>query len=247
MASEKFPSFNFFPTDWIGGTAELTAEQKGCFIDLLAYSWEQTPPCTLPNDPSALARLAGMSGAKWRVIGGAILKKFEAIDGGRIRNPKLWEVYLSMCENRNRRKFAGQQGGNAKAMLKQSPSNRVASHSVEASKDASSITVDPHFEKFWQCYPKRAGSNPKRDALIAFRTRIREGATVEEIMAGLARYVAFSGAAENIGTQFIMQAKRFVGPSKPYAEEWAIPADSKKRPQKFDYSNPSTEFKGFTA
>jgi uncharacterized protein YdaU (DUF1376 family) len=140
---EKFPSFNWFPTDWIGGTAELSAEQKGVFADLLSYAWEQTPPCTLPDNEVVLAKLGGIPLARWRKIGQPILDKFEKTDDGRLRNRKLYSVYLNMCEMRQRRQKAGSTGGKAKAKGKQISSNATAMpkhpdpYPLDESKDSS--------------------------------------------------------------------------------------------------------------
>jgi len=35
----KDPAFLFYPNDWLGGTMGMTAEQKGCYIDLLVLQF----------------------------------------------------------------------------------------------------------------------------------------------------------------------------------------------------------------
>lgn len=269
---EKFPAFNFFPRDWITGTAGLSPEQKSAFIDLLSYAWEQTPPCTLPDDDVMLARLAGFTVQKWKKVGPAIRAKLEPIEGGRLRNPKLWSVYLDMCDHREKRRRAGERGNNkrwgspsdrnangnasrndsrktvAKGIAK--PSLPTPTPNDKDDANASSRMVDLAFARFWQAYPKRSGANPKRDALRAWNARIAEGVTPEEIMAGLERYVDFLKAKGDVGTEFVMQAKRFVGPACPFADAWDPPparSTNGAAPQKFDYSNATTQFKGFTA
>lgn len=107
---EKFPHFNFFPTDWIAGTAEMSAEQQGAFINLLAYAWEQDPPASLPENEATLARWAGLTVQRWRKIGEPIRKRLELGEDGRFRNPKQYRVYLEMCQFRERRSKAGQMG-----------------------------------------------------------------------------------------------------------------------------------------
>lgn len=123
--AEKFPYFNFFPTDWIAGTAELTPEQLGAFINLLAYAWEQDPPASLPDNEATLARLAGLTVQRWRKIGEPIRRRLEKGEDGRLRNPKQWRVYLNMCEHRERRSVAGK-AGNEKRWGSQSDPNAIA-------------------------------------------------------------------------------------------------------------------------
>ena len=55
----KSPAFQFYPQDFLVGTAMLSAEETGAYIRLLCYSWENDG---LPNDEQLLARLAGCSG-----------------------------------------------------------------------------------------------------------------------------------------------------------------------------------------
>lgn len=125
MAAEKFPAFYFFPRDWIAGTAGLSAEQKGVFIDLLSYAWEQTPPCTLPNDDVALARMAGMGAKKWKNLAPGIRAKFELIDG-RLRNPKQWSVYQDQVAQREKKRQAGTLGNQKRWGMNRSQSDRTA-------------------------------------------------------------------------------------------------------------------------
>lgn len=179
-------------------------------------------------------------------------EQFDLVDG-RLCNPKQVEVYVELVEHRNRRQSAGSRGGNAKAMLKQSPSKRPSNAltdskpaSASASASDANASSDMHFERFWGAYPKRAGGNPKRDAQTAFRQRIREGATVDEIMAGLARYVAFVTATKRVGTEYVMQAKRFVGPALCYTDDFPMPKQHGS-PQTFDYDNSTQDFKGFAS
>lgn len=66
------------------------------------------------------------------------------------------------------------------------------------------------------------GDNPKRKALHAWRARLREGATVEEITAGVERYAAFVRQAGKEHTEFVKQAATFFGPNNAFREPWVI-------------------------
>lgn len=39
MASRKSPAFSFYPDSWLGGTAVMTYQEKGVYIELLAIHW----------------------------------------------------------------------------------------------------------------------------------------------------------------------------------------------------------------
>lgn len=125
---ETFPSFNMFPRDWILGTVKLTAEQKGWFIDMLCYAWEQSPPCTLPNDEAFIAtRILGTTVQRWRRVGKPVRDKFDVIDGN-LRNAKQYHVYCEMVEHRMKRKNAGSAGGRARAARAKHGSSNASSN-----------------------------------------------------------------------------------------------------------------------
>lgn len=76
-------------------------------------------------------------------------------------------------------------------------------------------------EAFWPKYPKRQGSNPPDPAEAAYLKAIKNGATHEEIAAGLEGYSAQCRSTEILNTKFVAMAstwlnqgrwKEFVGP-----------------------------------
>jgi hypothetical protein len=80
-----------------------------------------------------------------------------------------------------------------------------------------------NFERLWLKRPRRAGNDPKRDALRAFNARIKEGEQVKAIEEGLKRYRLFCERTGKIQTEKVQQFKTFLGPSKNYLQDWALP------------------------
>ena len=78
------------------------------------------------------------------------------------------------------------------------------------------------FEQAWKAYPKREGSNSKADALKAWNARIRLGVKADDMLAGVQRYAEFCEAKGQVGTQYVLQASTFFGPSGKWAEEWRV-------------------------
>lgn len=95
------------------------------------------------------------------------------------------------------------------------PYNRI---SVSLSNDKETYG----FSAAWAIYPKREGSNPKRDAEKFWNARIKEGVTEQELLDGVKRYSAHCFATGITGTSYVMQAKRFFGNNREYENEWAI-------------------------
>lgn len=85
--------------------------------------------------------------------------------------------------------------------------------------------VEPDgFADIRKAYPKRAGSQRWQDALTAYRARLKEGVTPDEILAGVERYAAFVRADGKEGTPYVQQAATFIGKNRGYTEPWKPPA-----------------------
>lgn len=218
---EKFPTFNFFPRDWILGTAELTPEQQGAFIRLLAYAWEQTPPCTLPLEGGTLAMWVGVSPQKWRTISGPVLAKFEVVDG-RYVNGKLLAVYVDMCAHRARRRSAAERGNEIR-WGSQSDRNAIAKQSLPTptpkrknTSNTSPTATDLLFEAIWLEYPRKIG---KQAALKAWNKLILRG-DPKVVEAGILRYAAYV-KANATDQQYIKHLATLLN-SGDWQDDWSI-------------------------
>lgn len=89
-----------------------------------------------------------------------------------------------------------------------------------AGKPANAESYPPEFEETWALYPGRDGDNPKRRAYKAYRARLTEGHTPDEIRAGVERYAAWVRARGREGTETVKQAATFFGPDKPFLLTW---------------------------
>ena len=56
----KLPWFKFFPADWIKETRILSAEEKGIWIDLLAYMWESPTRGKIVSDWESIGKMIGV-------------------------------------------------------------------------------------------------------------------------------------------------------------------------------------------
>lgn len=85
----KDPAFLFYSKDWIEGTAEMTHEEKGVYIDLLAH---QHQGGSLPSDTKRLALVARLSHDEFlRIWEAGLFQKFIQKDN-RLVNRKLAEL-----------------------------------------------------------------------------------------------------------------------------------------------------------
>ncbi|QJE03076.1 hypothetical protein HH212_26335 [Massilia forsythiae] len=84
----------------------------------------------------------------------------------------------------------------------------------------------PAFDEVWQAYPTRPGDS-KRAAHKAWATRIKNGATADEMLAGTRAYAAYVEATR-VEPRFILQAATFFGPTERYACDWTVPEQQSK-------------------
>jgi hypothetical protein len=77
------------------------------------------------------------------------------------------------------------------------------------------------FAEVWAAYPKRPGAS-KADSLKAWKARIKAGAAVGDILAGVVRYAAFV-AFSGTEPQYIKQPATFFGPGKHHEADWTLP------------------------
>lgn len=102
----KAPAFQFYPHDFLVGTADLTAEEVGGYIRLLCYQWAKG---SLPNDDKKLMQLSGITDG---LSLGNVSVKFRLCDDGLKRNDRLEKVRLEQQEYRRKQSENGQKGGN---------------------------------------------------------------------------------------------------------------------------------------
>ena len=82
---------------------------------------------------------------------------------------------------------------------------------------------DLEFQALRALYPQRSGDQRWHDARQAINARLREGHTWEQILDGTRRYADWCKTTGKIGTETVKQAATFVGPGKPFLDDWTPP------------------------
>jgi len=251
----KSPAFQFYPNDFLGSgsVAAMTLEEIGAYVLLLCYEWNEGG---LPDDLDRLARYCHVQRRTFDKLWRVISENFE-FSGGKWTNIRLEAERSKQLAYREKMSENGRRGGRPKretsendesrrlADEKPQVSDRLAeskptqstpfsssdcSHVLDDSEHDGATDASPYphaFELTWNAYPKRLGGNPKRDALKAWRARIAEGEDSDVLHDGVLRYSAFLHATGKIGTEYVMQARTFFGPSRRYEESWTLPSEAK--------------------
>lgn len=119
---------------------------------------------------------------------------------------------------------------------------------IEPITHGASAPIDDGFEQAWKVYPKREGANPKNKAHSAWKARLREGVTPEQMLAGVMRYAEYCQKTDRIKTSYVMQAVRFFGTERAFENDWAASPVKNQKTQsrhhgldQIDYGSGSTD------
>lgn len=99
----KDPAFLFYPKDWITGTADMLPEEKGVYIDLLAYQHQFGK---LPSDINRLARMVSLPFDDFNKIWETIRPHFISLNGG-IVNLKLHKIIEERSVGAKKKRISG--------------------------------------------------------------------------------------------------------------------------------------------
>lgn len=97
---------------YLADTRRLSTLEHGAYLLLIADYWQTGEP--LPDDDKVLAKIAGLTKAKWLVIRVAIAALFKVADGV-WRHKRVDEELAAAKQRYEKRAAAGQRGGIAKS------------------------------------------------------------------------------------------------------------------------------------
>lgn len=134
------PYMPLYVADYLGDTRHLSTEQHGAYLLLLMAMWRAGG--RLPNERAKLARMAGLSPAKWAKMEAEILAFFTpgSDDIGHRRIEKELEKYQEISTIRSE---IGSRGAVAKSLKKQQAEEAKASRLLKQNTTNSNSVVVP--------------------------------------------------------------------------------------------------------
>lgn len=114
----KIPYFSLYPADIEAKTSHLNLEEDGVFNRLLRLLW-MTPGCSLPDDPTWLARRLRIDADTFDRVAAPIIDEFFKRANGRIFNQSLRDDFEKLSETYRKRSEAGKKGGRPQSIEKQ--------------------------------------------------------------------------------------------------------------------------------
>jgi uncharacterized protein YdaU (DUF1376 family) len=107
MMNAKSPAFQFYAENFLGGTADMSAEEVGMYIRLLCHQWHRGG---LPDDDKKLLLLSG--GKKSALV--EVKKKFFVDEDGLLKNRRLEATREEQKQYREAKSVAGKHGAEKK-------------------------------------------------------------------------------------------------------------------------------------
>jgi len=197
------PSMPMFWDAYIADTTHLTTEEHGAYLLLLGAMWRRNG--SVPDDDRDIARILGLTKAKWLRIRQR-LAAFLTCEDGNISQKNLQKIWKKTQEIIEKNRANGALGGRPLSIKIKDLEKANGSFSLnpndnpietipepypykkkerDIKKDISLVQFETEFhESFWPEYPRKKG---KAEALKAF-VKARSKHQLETIMAGLASY-----------------------------------------------------------
>lgn len=107
MASRR-PFMPLYIADYRMDTLDFSTEQHGAYFLLLMEAWHKGG--SLPKDEESLARIAGLTLKKWRVVGPRVMAKFVDL-GDRYEHKRINRELTKVQALSEKRSSAGRAGG----------------------------------------------------------------------------------------------------------------------------------------
>ena len=115
----KAPAFQFYAQDFLTGVMDLTMEERGLYITLLARQWAVFNEKGIPKK-----RLGLLVGYDWENMPEMVKDKFTD-NGDYFFNKRLQETFLNMKSFKEKQRVNGLKGGRPKLNPKETQSKAL--------------------------------------------------------------------------------------------------------------------------
>jgi uncharacterized protein YdaU (DUF1376 family) len=150
----KAPAFQFYAQDFLTGVMDLTMEERGLYITLLARQWAVFNANGIPKK-----RLGLLVGYEWENLPEMVKDKFTD-NGDYFFNKRLQETFLNMKSFKEKQRINGLKGGRPKTQTKpkrnpkQSSSLKIEDRSIKIEDRKKKIEVvlpydSENFQNAW--------------------------------------------------------------------------------------------------
>lgn len=184
----KSPAFQFYPKQWLGDDKVLAMDwdARAMHMHLMCIAWQQTPPCTLPDDDDMIRRWLG-NPKKWDSLKKQIFPAWKMKDGRWIQSGLLQQFEKQDSYRESRKNGANARWKkNAHASDMQCTNDALQSSTSVCIKTTEATPL-PRPEEFANAWNQRRGTLPKIETFTDGRrkkvlARMRSGVTLERFI-----------------------------------------------------------------
>ena len=252
MTSTKLPAYQWYPGDWRKDPAvqSLDYEARGIWRECLDFMHETSDRGWLVfEDGSAMrdddiARMLGIDEAKWKQTRSKLEARriCEIRHDGAVGNRRMAKDEAT----RRARAEAGRAGGTKSRPPSHAPEERSKMEANTEAKRGSSVSSSlttttttsqteakakqnaEAFETWWDTYPRREGSNPKKPAREKWTSAVKR-VSVDELQAGAERFRRYCDAEGTTGTRFVPMASSWLKQER-WEEEFKLSSNNGNQP-----------------
>lgn len=189
----------------------LTSEERGWLVDIWMLAAERDGQ--FPANPTLIQRLCAMNSAP------DLGKLAHFIEGMDVHCQST--VSPMDDPNKDIDKYKD------KDKEKEKPYMSGSANQTDEKKPPKTWQEDEKFVSLKLKFPKRSGSNSWPNAWKAYRKRLKDGHTFEEIAAGVDRYLKFCEATGKVDTETVMMMATFMGPGLHFQNDFRIPRSAR--------------------
>ncbi|MFH1557724.1 MAG: DUF1376 domain-containing protein [Pseudomonadota bacterium] len=163
----KLHSMPFFPADFFADTEHMSDDAAKAYLFLLGHAWLRG--AKLPNDDSALARMARLSPRKWAAVKAAIMPFWTVDEEGFLAQRRLTKEHEFVTRRANKNRENGSNGGRKTSHKKMNEINET--HQNVGSKNETQIKAPTPTPTNTNVFGADLGSNSEAKTMAA-RKRI---------------------------------------------------------------------------
>jgi uncharacterized protein YdaU (DUF1376 family) len=116
----ELPYFPLYVKDFVADSkvVVMTTEEIGCYILLLGYAWQNSPPACIPTDDTSLARITRLTSDRWAECKSKVLACFDSTTDSRYLSQKRLRDEFNKAARISKAKSQGGKNSSKKRKVK---------------------------------------------------------------------------------------------------------------------------------
>lgn len=120
------PAMPLFPDAYLADTMDLSLEEHGAYLKLLMITWRNNGE-PLPDDDARIARMLGVTAARWKTKLRPVLARFFDLSEGTWRQKRLEKEWRYVIESKEKQRDKAKARWNGNGLKNNNPDDAAAS------------------------------------------------------------------------------------------------------------------------